>query len=220
MSGELRFTPKDLVTQQIQQTRIIPICRLEEYSQVLSIARALQSGGIPIVEITLTGKGVFEAVSRVRETFGDSLLIGVGTVLDDDAAKSAIQAGTQFIVTPILRQKVIELCRQHNICIICGAYTPTEAQDAYEAGADMIKIFPIRALGAAFIKDLLGPLPHLRIVPTGGINFENARSFIDAGALAVGMGREIISQELVTRGDWNAIQARAARAVASVSSRT
>jgi 2-dehydro-3-deoxyphosphogluconate aldolase / (4S)-4-hydroxy-2-oxoglutarate aldolase len=220
MSGEPYFTPKDLVTQQLQQTKIIPICRLEEYSQILSMARALQSGGIPIVEITLTGKGVFEAVSQVRQTLGDSLLIGVGTALDVEAAKSAIHAGAQFIVTPILRPKLIELCRQRDICMICGAYTPTEAQDAYEAGADMIKIFPIRALGAAFIKDLLGPLPHLRIVPTGGINFENARSFIDAGALAVGIGREIISQELVTRGDWNAIEERAARAVASVSGTT
>jgi 2-dehydro-3-deoxyphosphogluconate aldolase/(4S)-4-hydroxy-2-oxoglutarate aldolase len=211
---------KDVVIQQIRHTKIIPVCRLEEYSQVESMARALHSGGISIVEITLTGKGVFEAVAQVRATFGDSVLIGVGTVLDAEAAKNAIQAGAQFIVTPILRPQVIDVCRQQDVSVISGAYTPTEAQDAYEVGADMIKIFPIRALGAAFIKDLLGPLPHLRIVPTGGINFENARSFIDAGALAVGIGREIISQELVTRGDWTAIQERAARAVLSVSSTT
>ncbi|MFN8380190.1 MAG: bifunctional 4-hydroxy-2-oxoglutarate aldolase/2-dehydro-3-deoxy-phosphogluconate aldolase [Anaerolineae bacterium] len=207
----------DLVIQQIGQTRIIPVCRLEEYGQVQSLARALQSGGIPIIELTLTGKGAFDAVSQIRAFFGSSVLIGVGTVLDTEAATSAIDAGAHFIVTPVYRPRVIDLCRERNVCVVSGAYTPTEAQDAYEAGADLIKIFPIRTLGAAFIKDLLGPLPHLRIVPTGGIHFENARSFIEAGALAVGMGREIISQELVTRGDWAAIQERAARAVQSVS---
>jgi 2-dehydro-3-deoxyphosphogluconate aldolase/(4S)-4-hydroxy-2-oxoglutarate aldolase len=217
MQAENQPAPKDSVIQRIRQTRIIPISRLEEYSQAQDIARALQNGGIPIIEITLTGQGVFEAVSRVRATFGDSIVIGVGTVLDAGAAHSAIQAGAHFIVTPILRPKVIEVCHDRGVAIICGAYTPTEAQDAHEAGADMIKIFPIRALGAPFIRDLLAPLPHLRIVPTGGINLENARSFIDAGALAVGIGREIISPELVTRGDWEALQQCAARAVASVS---
>lgn len=207
---------KDAIIQRIRDTKIVPICRIEEYSRVIEVARALQKGGIPIIEITLTGKGVYEAVSKVRAECGESILIGVGTVLTPDVAADAIQAGAQFIVTPILRPKIIEVCLQREVNIICGAYTPTEAQDAHEAGADMIKIFPIRALGASFIKDLIAPLPHLRLVPTGGINFENARSFIDAGALAVGIGREIIAQDLVTRGDWDAIQQRAARAVAAV----
>jgi 2-dehydro-3-deoxyphosphogluconate aldolase/(4S)-4-hydroxy-2-oxoglutarate aldolase len=207
---------KDLIIHQIGRTRIIPVCRLEGYDHVQPMARALKDGGIPIVELTLTGKGVFEAVSEVRSSFGESVLIGVGTVLDAETAANAIRAGAHFVVTPIFRTGVIQACQQHDVPVICGAYTPTEAQDAYEAGADLIKIFPIRALGAAYIKDLLGPLPHLRIVPTGGIDFANARSFIEAGALAIGMGREIISQDLINRGDWAALQERAARAVVSV----
>ena len=215
-TGDFTATQESVI-QQIRQTRIIPICRLEAYGQVTRMARALLDGGIPIIEITLTGKGVLDAVAQVRATFGTSVLIGVGTVLDAESARNAIRAGAHFIVTPILRPRVIDECHKQNVSIICGAFTPTEAQDAHEAGADMIKIFPIRALGAAFIKDVLGPLPHLQIVPTGGISFENARSFIDAGALAVGMGREIVSQDLVTRGDWAAIQDRAAQAFQSVS---
>lgn len=207
---------KDAVIQRIGFTKIVPIIRIADYSRVVDILHALQGGGIPILEITMTGSGVLEAVSQVRTTFGDKCLIGVGTVTTPDAADAAIQAGAQFLVTPILRPKIIERCRERDVPIICGAYTPTEAQDAYEAGADMVKIFPIRSLGTAFIKDLLGPLPHLRIVPTGGISLENARSFLDAGAFAVGIGSALVTQEFVNRGDWDAIRQRAARAVAAV----
>lgn len=207
---------KDAVIQRIGQTKIVPIIRIAEYSRVIDIMRALQGGGIPLLEITMTGSGVLEAVTQVRTTFSDECLIGVGTVTTIDAVDAAIRAGAQFLVTPILRPKIVERCREQAVPIICGAYTPTEAQDAYEAGADMVKIFPIRALGAAFIKDLLGPLPQLRIVPTGGISIDNARSFLDAGAFAVGIGGAIVTQDFVNQGDWDAISQRAAQAVAAV----
>lgn len=217
MQAESVSPAKAAVIRRIGQMKVVPVVRIAEYSRTVHIARALQSGGIPLIEITMTGSGVLEAVAQVRTVFvGDQCVIGVGTVTTPQAAEAAIQAGAQFIVSPILRPKIVERCREHEVPVICGAFTPTEAQDAYEAGADMIKIFPIRALGAAYIKDLLGPLPHLRIVPTGGINFDNARTFIDAGVFAVGIGSEIVSQDMVNRGDWDTISQRAARALASV----
>lgn len=216
MQAESVSPAKAAVIRRIGQAKVVPVVRIAEYSRVVDIARALQSGGIPLIEITMTGSGVLEAVAQVRAAFGDLCVIGVGTVTTPQAAETAIQAGAQFIVSPILRPKIVERCREREVPVICGAFTPTEAQDAYEAGADMIKIFPIRALGAAYVRDLLAPLPHLRIVPTGGINFDNARAFIDAGAFAVGIGSEIVSQDVVNRADWDAISQRAARALASV----
>lgn len=197
------------VVEEIQATRIVAIVRLEHYDQALEIARALLAGGISVIEFTLTGKGALQAIARAREACGESAKIGVGTVLDPRMAAEAIAAGAQFVVTPVMRVDVIEACRAAGVPIICGAFTPTEALTAHEAGAELIKIFPARLGGPQYIRDLLAPLPQLRLVPTGGVNVENAQAYREAGAVAVGIGGNLIPAQAVASGDWEQITAKA-----------
>lgn len=197
------------VVEEIQATRIVAIVRLEHYDQALEIARALLAGGISVIEFTLTGKGALQAIARAREACGESAKIGVGTVLDPRMTAEAIAAGAQFVVTPVMRVDVIEACRAAGVPIICGAFTPTEALTAHEAGAELIKIFPARLGGPQYIRDLLAPLPQLRLVPTGGVNVENAQAYREAGAVAVGIGGNLIPAQAVASGDWEQITAKA-----------
>jgi 2-dehydro-3-deoxyphosphogluconate aldolase / (4S)-4-hydroxy-2-oxoglutarate aldolase len=187
--------------------RIVAIVRLENYDSAVEVAQALLEGGISVVEFTLTGTGASRAVSACRDALGDAMLVGVGTVLDAAAAHETIDAGAQFLVTPALRSTVIAAGRARGVPVLCGAMTPSEALAAHELGADMIKIFPARAFGPSYIKDLLAPLPFLKLVPTGGVSAENARAYLSAGAVAVGIGGNLVSAKAVAARDWGAIRA-------------
>jgi 2-dehydro-3-deoxyphosphogluconate aldolase/(4S)-4-hydroxy-2-oxoglutarate aldolase len=197
------------VLESIQATKIVAIVRMEHYAQARKIALALLAGGISLIEFTLTGKGALQAIEAAREACGDAAAIGVGTVLDPRMATEAIAAGAQFVVTPVTRVEIIEACRIADVPIFCGAFTPTEALTAHEAGAEFIKIFPARLGGPQYIRDLLAPLPQLRLVPTGGISLENARAYTEAGAVAVGVGGNLVPARAVTSGDWEQITAKA-----------
>jgi 2-dehydro-3-deoxyphosphogluconate aldolase / (4S)-4-hydroxy-2-oxoglutarate aldolase len=196
----------------IMAARIVAIVRLERYDRAVEIAGALLAGGIPAIEFTLTGAGAHTAITACRKALGDRAQIGVGSVLLPADADAVIEAGAQFVVTPALRPAVIAACQARGAPILCGALTPTEALTAHEAGADMIKIFPARLGGPQYIRDLLAPLPFLKLAPTGGIGAENARAYLDAGAAAVGIGGNLVSAAAVAEGDWRRIEA-AARAV-------
>ena len=202
----------------IERTRIVAIVRLARYDQAVEVARALLAGGISAIEFTHTGSGADAAVRAARAALGDAAQIGVGTVLDPAVAEASIAAGAQFVVTPAVRPAVIAACRRAGVPIACGALTPTEALAAHEAGADLIKIFPARAFGPQYLRDILAPLPMLRLLPTGGIGPENARSYLDSGAVAVGIGGSLVAQEAVERGDWNSITLRARACADAVSS--
>jgi 2-dehydro-3-deoxyphosphogluconate aldolase/(4S)-4-hydroxy-2-oxoglutarate aldolase len=204
------------VLEAIITTKIVAIVRLERYDRAVEVARALLAGGISAIEFTLTGQGANQAVTACREALGDAAQIGVGTVLRPADAQSAIDAGAQFVVTPALRPLVIEACRARGVPILCGALTPSEALTAHEAGAEMVKIFPARAFGPAYVKDLLAPLPFLKLVPTGGVGAENARAFLAAGAAAVGIGGNLVAADAVAREDWERISATARACVKSV----
>lgn len=197
------------VLEHIIQGRIVAIVRLQSYERAREIASALLAGGITAVEFTLTGEGAYQAISETREALGERMSIGVGTVLDAEAAKAALAAGAQFVVTPTICPDVIATCKAADVPILSGALTPTEALTAHNLGADMVKIFPARLGGPAYIRDLLAPLPHLRLVPTGGVSHENARAFIEAGAVAVGIGGNLVSAKAVAASDWGAITAQA-----------
>lgn len=196
--------------------RIVAIVRLERYDRAVEVARALLEGGISAIEFTLTGEGANEAVAACRAALGNAAQIGVGTVLDRDAATAAISAGAQFVVTPAVRPAVIAACRAFGVPALCGALTPTEALAAHDAGAEAIKIFPARIGGPQYIRDILAPLPFLRLVPTGGIGPENARAYVEAGAAAVGMGGNLVSAQAVGQGDWARITAAARACVEAV----
>ena len=196
----------------ILESRIVAIVRLERYDRAVEIARALLDGGISVVEFTLTGAGAYDAIAATRTALGDAAHVGVGTVLNVEAAEAAIGAGAQFVVTPTMSQAVIRACVSHGTPILSGALTPTEALAAHEAGADMVKLFPARFGGPQYLRDILAPLPFLRIVPTGGVGADNARAYLDAGAVAVGIGGSLITAQAVAQADWAKITA-GARAV-------
>lgn len=196
--------------------RIIAVIRLDNYTQAVPIARALVAGGITVIEWTRTGAGVEQAIGATRAALGETVQVGVGTVLQPAEAESAIAAGAQFVVTPTVRPQIVARCKEQGIPVLCGALTPTEALSAYETGADMVKIFPARAFGPQHIRDLLAPLPMLRLVPTGGIDAESARAYLDAGAVAVGIGGNLVTSRAVATGDWAQITAAAAACVRAV----
>ena len=200
----------------ILETRIVAIVRLERYDRAVEITRALLEGGISVVEFTLTGAGAYDAIAATRAALGDAAQIGVGTVLNADTAEASISAGAQFVVTPTMSPAVIRACVARSTPILCGALTPTEALAAHEAGADMVKLFPARLGGPQYLRDILAPLPFLRIVPTGGVGAENARAYLDAGAVAVGIGGSLITAQAVAQEDWDRITAGARAVVEAI----
>lgn len=200
----------------ITRTRLIAIVRLEHYDAALEVAQALLAGGISVIEFTLTGRGAVEAIASTRAALGDSALIGAGTVITPDDVAQVAEAGAQFVVTPVLRHSVIEACLARNVPIICGAFTPSEILEADEAGAAMVKVFPARQVGPQYLRDILAPLPHLRLVPTGGINLQNAGAYLQAGAAAVGVGGNLISEQVVAAGDWAQVTRQAQEYVQAI----
>ncbi|HKG52699.1 MAG TPA: bifunctional 4-hydroxy-2-oxoglutarate aldolase/2-dehydro-3-deoxy-phosphogluconate aldolase [Anaerolineales bacterium] len=197
------------VIEQILSKKIIAVVRLDDYTRAVDVARALVAGGITVMEFTLTGQGAIEAVSATRKTMGDAVCVGVGTVLKAEDADAAIDAGAQFAVTPAVLRQVIATCVKRQTLVLAGGFTPTELLEAYEAGAELVKVFPARLGGPKFIKDVLAPLPFLQLVPTGGVGPENARDYLSAGAVAVGIGGNLVSNKLIAAEAFDQITATA-----------
>lgn len=195
--------------QQILEKKVIAVVRLDDYNRAVGVAQALAAGGVTVLEFTLTGRGAMEAVSATRRALGDAVCVGVGTVLTSEEAEAAIDAGAQFAVTPALRRQVIATCIKRQTLILCGGLTPTELLGAHEAGAELVKVFPARLGGPKFIKDILAPMPFLKLVPTGGVSPENARDYLAAGAVAVGIGGNLVSNKLVAAEAFDQITAMA-----------
>lgn len=168
------------------------------------------AGGVNVIEITMTTPNALAAIREAREKLGERALIGVGTVLDADSCRAAIAAGAEFVVTPICRMELVAIAHTAGVPIMLGAYTPTEAQLAHEAGADFVKIFPADSLGPKYIKALRAPLPHLRIVPTGGVDVANVADFLKAGCAALGVGGSLVSAKILQEANWRELTRRAA----------
>ena len=189
--------------------KVVAVVRLEDFSRAVEVAQALVAGGVGVLEFTLTGQGALEAITATRKALGDSVCVGVGTVLTPEQAEAAHDAGAQFAVTPAVRRKVIERCVKHRMLVLCGGLTPTELLEAHEAGAELVKVFPARMGGPKYIQDVLAPLPFLKLVPTGGVSPETARDYLAAGAVAVGIGGNLVSNKLVAAGAFEQISAGA-----------
>ena len=207
---------KQAIVETILQEKIVAIARLENYSRALDIARALAAGGVSILEFPLNGRGAMEAVSAVRQELGDAVIVGAGSVLNTDDANALIDAGAQFVVTPAVRRDVIAACINRATPILCGGFSPTELLEAYEAGSDLVKLFPAQFGGPRYLADMLAPMPFLRLVPTGGVNPENARAYLDAGAVALGVGGNLISKKAVAAGAFEDITAAAKTITAAI----
>lgn len=181
---------------------IIAVMRTDRAEQVLPVCEALLAGGVIAVEITLTVPNALEAIRAASGRFGERALIGAGTVLTGESCRAVVAAGAEFVVSPITRAEIVEAAHAADRPVMLGAYTPTEAQLAFEAGADFIKLFPADKLGPSYVRSLRAPLPHLRIVPTGGVDLQTAGEFLRAGCVALGVGSSLLSAEILKTSNW------------------
>ena len=188
---------------------IIAIVRAQQAAQVGPLFEALIAGGVRAIEITMTTPNALGAICEARDKLGECALVGVGTVLDADTCRAALSAGAEFVVSPIGRAELVPIAHAAGCPIMLGAYTPTEAQLAHEAGADFVKLFPADTLGPSYIKALRAPLPHLRIVPTGGVDVHTVADFLKAGCAALGVGSALVSAKALQDGDWPELTHRA-----------
>ena len=182
------------VVDRIRAIGIIPVVRARSSDDAIRAVEAIRAGGIPILEITMTVPGAVNVIADLVRRLGDDALIGAGTVLDADGARACIDAGARFVVSPSLDVPTIETCRALEVPVFPGALTPTEIVTAWKAGADAVKVFPAGAVGgAAYIKSIKAPLPQIELIPTGGISLKTAADFIAAGAMALGVGADLVS---------------------------
>jgi 2-dehydro-3-deoxyphosphogluconate aldolase/(4S)-4-hydroxy-2-oxoglutarate aldolase len=195
---------------------VIAIIRADNSEQLIEASRALIAGGVSAIEITMTTPNALKVIADVTREFGDRVLAGVGSILDVPTAEAALAAGAEYVITPVLRPDVIAFCNRVDKPIFSGSYTPTEAQTASELGADFIKIFPAEGLGPKYIQSIRAPLPHLNIVPTGGVDVNTAGDYIRAGCVAVAAGSTLISKEILKNKDWARLTDLAAQFVAAV----
>lgn len=181
---------------------VIAVVRVKDGAQVLPLAEALLAGGVHAIEVTMTIPNALEVIRKVSQQLGARAVVGVGTVLDAATARLALEAGAQFVVSPIMRPEIVKAAHAADRPVMLGAFTPTEAQAAHEAGSDFIKIFPSTALGPAYVRAVLAPLPHLRIIPTGISKTEEVAAFIKAGCVGVGLGALLVPQEALGQSNW------------------
>jgi 2-dehydro-3-deoxyphosphogluconate aldolase/(4S)-4-hydroxy-2-oxoglutarate aldolase len=199
--------------ERIERSGVVAIVRLDDYSRAPEMARALADGGVEAVEFTYTNPAAGEAVRATKAAMGGDMLVGAGTVLDPETARAAILQGADFIVTPTLQVDTIRLCQRYSVPTVIGAFTPTEILTAWESGATIVKVFPASVGGPRYLKDVRGPLPHVKLMPTGGVSFENAGEFIRAGVAA---GSNLVDAATIAAQDWKTLTERARRLVAAV----
>jgi len=202
-------TASDIVDR-IESTGLVAIIRASSSDELIGVVNALRAGGVTCIEVTMTTPNALDVIRAARDAVGDSAAIGVGTVLDAETARAAMLAGAQFVVAPVVDLPTIEMCKRYRVPVMPGAMTPTEILRAWQAGADMVKVFPTSTLGPKFIKDILGPLPQIKLVPTGGVDLDTVGDFIRAGATALGVGSALVTKEAVRKRNFAALQAGAA----------
>jgi 2-dehydro-3-deoxyphosphogluconate aldolase / (4S)-4-hydroxy-2-oxoglutarate aldolase len=192
---------KSQILDRIREVGLVPVLRARSQDEAMSVALAVEKGGVPILEVTMTVPGAIEVIRQLVEKCGSRVLVGAGTVLDPETARLCILAGAQFVVSPSLKVSTIELCHRYAVPVFPGALTPTEVVTAWEAGADAVKVFPCSALGgASYLKALKAPLPQIELIPTGGVSLSTAEQFLGAGAFALGVGGDLIDAAAIAAG--------------------
>jgi 2-dehydro-3-deoxyphosphogluconate aldolase / (4S)-4-hydroxy-2-oxoglutarate aldolase len=205
---------KTAVVQRIREVGIVPVVRAESADEAGRAIAAIMAGGVPVLEITMTVPGAVPLIADLCRRFGQDAVVGAGTVLDPETARACILAGAQFIVSPATNPATIACCRRYGVPIMPGALTPTEVVTAWEAGADMVKVFPCSALGgASYIKALKAPLPQIDLIPTGGVNLQTAAEFIKAGSTALGVGADLVDLKALREGQDALLTERARKLV-------
>lgn len=194
----------------IEETGLVPVVRASSSDEAMRVIDAIKEGGVSVLEITMTVPGAVKVIEEVVAKYGSDATVGAGTVLDPETARACILAGAQFVVSPALNLGTIELCRRYSVPVMPGALTPTEVVTAWQAGADFVKVFPCGSMGgASYIKNLKGPLPHIKFIPTGGVSLKTAADFIKAGSSALGVGTDLVDVKAIRAGEAHVVTERA-----------
>jgi 2-dehydro-3-deoxyphosphogluconate aldolase / (4S)-4-hydroxy-2-oxoglutarate aldolase len=193
----------------IESTGVVAVVRLTDAGAFREVAAALVEGGVRAIEVTMTVPRAVALIESLAASVRSDVIVGAGTVLDAETARQVILAGARFVVGPVLRPEVIELGHRYDVAVMPGCFTPTEILTAWELGADVVKVFPATALGPGFFKDVRGPLPQIRLMPTGGVTRENAGAWIAAGAAAIGVGTALVDPKAVSAGRFDLLSANA-----------
>jgi 2-dehydro-3-deoxyphosphogluconate aldolase/(4S)-4-hydroxy-2-oxoglutarate aldolase len=209
---------REEVMRKLADCGVVAVIRAPSADLLLDIAKALHEGGVIGIEVTMSTPNAFAAIEKVAHTLGTQVVVGVGTVLDAATCSDAIHAGAEFVVSPILDTRIIETTRRLGKVSVPGALTPTEILSAWSAGADVVKIFPAGGMGPQYIRDILAPMPFLRLTPTGGVSAKNAADWIRAGAVMVGAGSTLVTKEAMANRDWISITQTSREFVAAVKS--
>jgi 2-dehydro-3-deoxyphosphogluconate aldolase / (4S)-4-hydroxy-2-oxoglutarate aldolase len=208
---------REEVLQQIRKVALVPVLRATSADLAIKAAAAIEAGGVSLLEVTMTVPGAIDVISAVSKSSQGRVLVGAGTVLDAETARACILAGAQFVVSPALNLDTIEVCRRYSIAVIPGALTPTEIVTAWQAGADIVKVFPCGAVGGPkYLSALKGPLPQIELIPTGGVSLANAADFLAAGACALGVGSDLVVSSAMAEGNFDVITENARKYVAVV----
>jgi 2-dehydro-3-deoxyphosphogluconate aldolase / (4S)-4-hydroxy-2-oxoglutarate aldolase len=215
-SPDAAISGRDRTTRAIEAYGVVAVIRLKEPDKLRGVVDALADGGVRALEITMTGPRAIELIAEIAPTLPDGFLLGAGTVLDAETAHRAVDAGAQFLVSPVFRPELIAAAHACEVPVMPGCFTPTEILTAWDAGADVVKVFPATVLGPGFFKDVRAPLPQVKLMPTGGVTVDNAGDWIRAGAVAVGVGSALLDAKSISSGSYAPIADNARRIVANV----
>lgn len=193
---------RENVVTEIERAGVVAVIRTKNEAAVRAIVDAIIAGGVRILEITMTVPGAATLIKELSDDLGNTCILGAGTVIDKDSAKRVIEAGASFVVSPTYDPQVVSLCHNHKIAVIPGCFSPTEILSAWKAGADIVKVFPAGNVGPQYLRDLKGPLPQIKLMPTGGVTIENSSTWIRAGAVAIGIGTALLDPKAIADGDY------------------
>ena len=202
----------------IERLGVVAIIRMKDPAKLRAVFDALGEGGVRAIEVTMTVPGAVQIIAELAKSLPPNVVLGAGTVIDPKTAHAVIDAGARFIVSPVFRREVVQVCLDRGVMSAPGCFSPTEILDAHEMGADVVKVFPATALGPQYLKDIRAPMPQLKLMPTGGVTLDNAGDWIRAGAVAVGVGSALVDTKAIDEGRLDVIAANARRIVASVAS--
>jgi 2-dehydro-3-deoxyphosphogluconate aldolase/(4S)-4-hydroxy-2-oxoglutarate aldolase len=206
---------KETVLKTIAEYGVVAVIRMNDPKKLSSVIEAIRLGGVKCIEITMTVPGAVEIIRTLSGSVPPDVLIGAGTVTTPAIAEEVIAAGAQFVVSPVLNLEVIAVCKKHSVACMPGCYTPTEIFTAWSAGADVCKVFPATSLGPKYFKDLSGPFPQIKLMPTGGVTIDNVGEWIAAGAVAVGIGSDLLDKKAIDEGKYDILTERAAKMYAN-----
>jgi 2-dehydro-3-deoxyphosphogluconate aldolase/(4S)-4-hydroxy-2-oxoglutarate aldolase len=204
------------IARRIEELGVVAVIRLRDPGKLRAVVDAIAAGGVRALEVTMTVPGAVELIRGLAPTMPEGFLLGAGTVIDPETARAVIDAGAQFVISPVFRRAVLAVCHERGVPFAPGCFTPTEILDAHEAGADIVKVFPATALGPQYIKDVRAPMPQVKLMPTGGVSPDNAGDWIRAGAVAVAAGSSLLDAAAIESGRFEIITANARRIVENV----